>query len=105
MPHPITRLQARAGPGPIGRLGAAEPAGGEAWWQNPRRWQRLSPLNKYWRPSPDQAGGKPRKRPPFRGFPPRSGRRQSGTPLAIDRDVMRRNQRGFTIIELLVVVA
>lgn len=38
-------------------------------------------------------------------FRPTPGRWRGGTTLAIDGDVMRRDQRGFTIIELLVVVS
>src|SRR5262249_58687839 len=41
----------------------------------------------------------------FRAFAWSTGRRRGGTTLAMDGSVMRRNQRGFTIIELLVVVA
>src|SRR5215813_1511896 len=41
----------------------------------------------------------------FPAFAWSTGRRRGGTTLAMDKGVMRKNQRGFTIIELLVVVA
>src|SRR5262245_56895841 len=71
----------------------------------PDRWQWLSLLYKYWRSGPGQLGQKALNRARFRAFAWSAGRRRGGTTLAMDEGVMRKNQRGFTIIELLVVVA
>src|SRR5215469_7417894 len=95
MPHPSTRLQGGRPRGQRGRFHDGKPSGARVFTP------RLQILVRERHPAWGNLSNMAR----LEGFSGTPRAVTAGTALAIEQGVMVRNQRGFTIIELLVVVA